>query len=490
MAATKVLIIGSGIGGLSIAIILSKLGYDVTVLEKNGLPGGMIRSYVREGVHCNVGLHYLGALDEGQVLRRCFDYLGIFSELSLARMGSDGPVDRYLFSDKRLGIDSFDVPVGLTAYEDSLRTAFPTQHRQITTLMGMLCRNADRLDNLDFLYSKKPVQYWIEETEPLGEIFDGIGCGPGLRAVFGLPSVLIGVPPAQCPMFYHTMTMAGYLFSSWRLTGSGAQLADTCVRRLESLGGRVRTGEVVTGIRTTAGSVEGVTLASGEQLDAPLVVGAIHPREIVKLLSPEHVKPSYRRRIMALADTGGMVAVHALVPADKHPHISHNLYVVQTQSNGDASDLLYLQIRPSELAGQNLLSLITSGHDSLWSPWQHTLSGRRGMGYIQAKTDLAYELIVQAEQVIGPLTDVRLLDVSTPLTLRDWVNSPEGSSYGVMRSTRQLLSSAFLNRTSLQGLFLAGQSVLSPGVLGTILGSLVTVQFIVGTERFNKEVKV
>ena len=59
-----------------------------------------------------------------------------------------------------------------------------------------------------------------------------------------------------------------------------------------------------------------------------------------------------------------------------------------------------------------------------------------------------------------------------------------------MRSTEQLLSAALLNRTSLQGLFLAGQSVMAPGILGTIIGSLATVQFIIGPERFRREVRI
>jgi phytoene dehydrogenase-like protein len=142
------------------------------------------------------------------------------------------------------------------------------------------------------------------------------------------------------------------------------------------------------------------------------------------------------------------------------------------------------------MPGQNLLSLITSGHDALWQPWQQTVSGRRGGEYLQAKRDFAGRLIARAEQIIGPLGEVRLLDVSTPLTVRDWVASPGGSTYGVMRSTDQLLSAALLNRTSLRGLYLAGQSVLAPGILGTILGSLATVQFIVGPERFRSEVRV
>ncbi len=286
------------------------------------------------------------------------------------------------------------------------------------------------------------------------------------------------------------MTLASYLMSAWRLRGPGATMADVCAQRLKSLGGGLRTGEAVTGIRTVDGRVRGVTLDSGETLDASIIVGTIHPKGIIELLEPDVLKASYRRRIMGLRDTPGMMAVHALVPAKRYPEIQHNRYLVEADPQGGLLDLIFLQLRSSDNPEQNLLTLITSGHHELWQAWQQTRSGQRGPDYLKKKLDLAQSIIGRTEKMMGPFQGLQILDIFTPLTIRDWVNSPDGSAYGVMRSSEQMLSAALMNRTSLQGLFLAGQSVLAPGILGTILGSLSTIKFIVGSERFRSEVRI
>ena len=44
---TKVIIIGSGLGGLSSGVILAKNGYDVTILEKGAQIGGCLQCFTR-----------------------------------------------------------------------------------------------------------------------------------------------------------------------------------------------------------------------------------------------------------------------------------------------------------------------------------------------------------------------------------------------------------------------------------------------------------
>ena len=150
--------------------------------------------------------------------------------------------------------------------------------------------------------------------------------------------------------------------------------------------------------------------------------------------------------------------------------------------------MIYFQLRESERDGKNLLTILTSGEYQRWQKWEHTKTGRRGGDYVREKEDRARHLIREAGDIFGSLQGEKLLDVYTPLTLRDWVNSPGGSAYGVQRSSDQLLEASILNRISVKGLFLAGQSVMAPGIIGTILASLGTVRLVIGAKRFDKMV--
>jgi hypothetical protein len=105
------------------------------------------------------------------------------------------------------------------------------------------------------------------------------------------------------------------------------------------------------------------------------------------------------------------------------------------------------------------------------------------------KLNIARDLLQNAGQVLGNLKNPEILDIFTPLTLRDYVNCPEGSCYGVMRKTSQLLKIASLNNIPVSGLYLAGQNAVAPGVLGSILGSFNVAKRIAGTERFTREIK-
>jgi all-trans-retinol 13,14-reductase len=475
------LIIGSGIGGLSIGIILSLLHLRVAVIEKNALPGGLMRSYQRGGLDCPVGIHYFGSFGEGESLRRMCDYLGVTDRMMAERMGQDGPIDRYLFDDF-----SFDLPEGLDAFAESLEQSFPGERQPIAAIIKNLRTLADIQSSFAFL-SSSPSILDMDLFMPLDQYLAKMNCSPRLRSVLGVASRWLGMSDSECPVLYHHLALVSYLMSSWRLAGSGSALAEAFVSRFKDLGGILLCGDPVVTILGSGNGVAGVKLASGRVLDTARIVAAIHPKVVLPLLPEGTVTPRYVRRIMGLDDTEGLFVASIAVDAKAHSALQHNIYRLHAGRDGALLDGVFYQLLPGR-DDKNLLMIITKSLFSEWRTWEDTTTGRRGAAYGDEKARRADLLVKEAAEIFGPLNGAKVLDAYTPLTVRDWVNSPQGSPYGIMRSSRQLHAATLLHHMNLKGLFFAGQNALSPGALGTLLGSFQTVRQMIGLDRFSREV--
>ena len=86
----KVVIIGSGLGGLSSGVILAKNGYDVTVLEQGNQIGGCLQCFTRHGAKFETGMHFIGSAAHGQTLSKLMKYLEIDEEVTLSQLDSQG----------------------------------------------------------------------------------------------------------------------------------------------------------------------------------------------------------------------------------------------------------------------------------------------------------------------------------------------------------------------------------------------------------------
>ena len=76
----KALIIGSGLGGLSTALRLSHLGYEVEIIEKYHQPGGRLNQLKKDGFTFDVGPSFFSMSYE---FKELFDSCGIKSPLEL-----------------------------------------------------------------------------------------------------------------------------------------------------------------------------------------------------------------------------------------------------------------------------------------------------------------------------------------------------------------------------------------------------------------------
>jgi len=479
----KILIIGAGVGGLTAGIILAKLGYPVTIAEKNPQAGGLMRGYRRQGFDCPVGVHYLGSLDSGQPLRRLWNYLGVAENIPLERMGTSGPIDRYVFDDFH-----FDLPEGVPALEENLLRAFPEEHTQIASVMAELTEVSDSFARLDMLLSPEGVPVSVESFSPMGEHLARLGCSERLKSVLGVPSMLIGLSLQECPLFYYYLTLSSYLLSSWRLRDNSSRMAEAFAERFRALGGQLIVADGVEHIFVESGRIRGGQLQSGLEIDADTIIAAVHPQNVAAMLSGGELRPDQAERIERLENTKGLFVVTLAVDGNVHEALPYNLYLLHPEADGTLVRGSFLQIRRGNQPGTSLMTMMATSGIEEWQPWERSRSGQRGGDYEQKKMNRADEFITEATKRFGPLKGKRIIDIYTPLTIRDWVGSPGGSAYGIRRSSSQLMKTAFLNRSAIKGLFFAGQNILAPGIMGTTLGSFQVIKRIIGQEHFGRDV--
>ncbi|MBN2040522.1 MAG: NAD(P)/FAD-dependent oxidoreductase [Spirochaetes bacterium] len=474
-------IIGSGIGGLSSAIILLKLGYNVTVVEKNKQPGGMMRSYSRRGIDCPVGVHYLGSMGENEPLKRVFDFLEVTQDIPVTPMGLDGPIDRYIFDDF-----IYDLPVGIKPYEESLRAKFPKDNDLITALVNGMKRIVPMLESLSYIFEKSSSFENIDMFAPIEDLLSQYNCSPELRGVLDVPCSWMGISLSDCPVFYHHIVLLSYIFSSWKLKCTGAEMADVFASKVKEFGGKIITGDQVDKILIKDRIVKGVLLISGNKIESEIIIAAIHPQTMLKLIDNGDIKPAYRNRVTDLKNTMGIFSANYTIDANKAGDSSNNFFRLKINDTGYLSDLTFFQVQKTAEEDLNMITLIAPSRYEDWTQWKETFTGRRGNDYLEKKNQFAEKLLSVASDIIGPFIKSDLIDTYTPLSIRDWVYSPHGSTYGIERSRTQLLKTASLHRTSVHGLHLAGQNVLAPGILGTVLGSLSAVKGITGDDILEK----
>ncbi|MFC2766141.1 MAG: NAD(P)-binding protein, partial [Prevotella sp.] len=126
----KVVIVGSGLGGLSCGVILAKNGYEVTVLEQGIQVGGCLQCFTRKGTKFETGMHFIGSASKGQTLQRLLRYLEV--ELKLSQLDPAG------YEVISLNGKKYSFVSGRDGFIDSLVKHFPSQRKNLERLWDII----------------------------------------------------------------------------------------------------------------------------------------------------------------------------------------------------------------------------------------------------------------------------------------------------------------------------------------------------------------
>jgi all-trans-retinol 13,14-reductase len=136
----KIVVIGSGIGGMASGALFAKIGHQVTVLEMNQeLIGGHGRCLTFQGMSYSMGPQYVWEFGEGKLGDRFLNFLNIKESNPFLPMKSDG-FERFFIGNREDGNNyfmlDFKVPLGLKNFQRDLKALFPEEGDRLDALFN------------------------------------------------------------------------------------------------------------------------------------------------------------------------------------------------------------------------------------------------------------------------------------------------------------------------------------------------------------------
>lgn len=449
-----VVIIGSGLGGLVCANLLSRRGLNVLVLERQHQPGGCLQSYRRGAMMYDTGLHYVGGLAEGQPLHDIFSELGLLS-LPWQRLDADG-FDRIMIGDHE-----YRFAEGYDRFIETLAQEFPDDRDSLQRYIQLMqCTD----------------EVWMQQTNAY-EYLSGIVHNPLLLSVLSGACLKMELKRDTLPLFTYVHGNAPFIQSSWRLKGDGNLIVQRLIDNLRQQGGEVRCDTEVAELVEEDGMLKRAVCKNGEVYEARYFISDAHPSVSLSLVKESQLlKKVYRRRIDNLENTNGMFTAQLLLKPGKVPYFNYNEFLYDGLEAWDGCGYMVSCRVPedgTDFARQ--IDILTPMNISECAAWTDSRPMRRGQDYLQFKAQKAQQCIAVAERFLPNLHEyVQEVHTSTPLTYRDYNLSPDGSAYGIRKDASAPLLTVLSPRTSIPNLLLTGQSLMLHGLHGVTMTAMYT----------------
>ncbi len=472
----KIIIIGAGLGGLSAAIRLAKLGFDVTVLEKNETVGGKVNFVEAGGYKFDTGASLL-------TMPHVFEDLFNFAEKRLEDyldLTALDPICRYSWTDGT----TFDASQDLQKTENEIGKFAP---QDVENFRNYLLNSkqkyqiaektflAHSLNDLPRLLRPKYLKdlLAISSLKTLDAHNKNYFHSPKLQQLFNRFATYNGSSPYRTPATFALVPFVEFGLGAWYVRGGIYEIPKALAKLAREFDVKIRTNCAVEKIVIENKKAVGVRLENGEILLGDSVVANSDAVETYRNLIDE--KFFSKKLDVREPSCSGFVLL--LGTNKKFPNLAHHNIFFSDDYRAEF-DALFADLRPAR--NPTIYVCATSKTDETQSPENcENLFVLINAPYTSDKTDWTREAKPYRDLIIKKLEKFGLEDLEksiefeqiiTPADFENRYGTNRGSIYGVSSNG---IFSAFLrvpNRArTIENLYFVGGATHPGGGMPLVL---------------------
>ncbi len=507
------IVIGSGIGGLTTAVLLTKIfKKKVLVLEQHFIAGGQTHEFKRvkngKKFHWDVGVHYIGEMEKGLKYRKIFDFI---TDNKLQWNKMPHYFEKFIYPDftfkqpsnpKEFEADLInkfsEEKEGIIQYFKDIRIATGWFQKDISSkTMPSLIRFIIR-----FFNNKKADLALSTTKNYLDKNFKSEKIKALLTSIWGD----YGVPPDKSAFVMHAMVVRSYWYGGYYPVGGASSFAKFMVPIIEEGGGKILTATNVEKIIIKNNKAIGVKVNKrGKQEEffaEDIISNAGAYNTYFKLIGKEIDIP-FREEIkkaqsslssntlyLGLKESPEKLGIkgenHWLFSSYDHSKVFGEIKMSQQIISAFVS----FPSMKNPKAETHTAEIINFSHFENMHKWVDTKWMKRGKDYEKFKEEYAKKLLEFAEKSIPGLSAlVDYSELSTPLTLEHFTKWKNGSFYGIPVTPERYKYKWITPKTPVKNLYLTGTDAATLGVIGGMMGGLLSTSVIIGGMSMMKIMK-
>lgn len=317
----RIVVIGSGLGGLAATVRLAAAGHEVTLCEQGENFGGKMNCWTEQGFRFDTGP---SLITMPWIFREIFEAVGSRIEDHL-KLVPVNPICEYLYPDGTRFNYSASMP-------DWLETVRNLERRDVEGFLKFMRLGAQLYElSRDTFLRYRPAD-WVQHTDigSLRHLPWRYGWGnyhrtvaahfksPHLQQLYDRYPTYVGSCPYRSPATFALIPYIEFMFGDWYILGGLYRMVESLISIARQQGVTLLTGARVTRIEHAGGRISAVRLADNTKLPADIVVMNGDASHAPQMLGEPGARMELAPRDRSMSGLVFLLGIRRIIPRLNH----------------------------------------------------------------------------------------------------------------------------------------------------------------------------